>query len=356
MFPYYVLVVGAVVIGALLSASRKQGMREEGSSSQLGRVGSLVMLCLGILWFVVPAGLRYGVGEDYWRYVSNYHGIYRQLPGTTGLLDEPGIRLLAAASIWLRDDTTTFFMLASAMTVVPVLLLVFKRSPYISFSLYLFITTLAWQESFNIVRQCIAASIILWGYPYILHRQFARFSVVVVIAMLFHVSAVALLLLFFLPRRPLRVHEFTLCSLVAVGLLGSYALIEPYVDEAVLGSSYFVEEVNPLRIGLAWVPVILYWLFTRKSTLTAEGHFLANVMVVNALGAVAAMNSAYLTRVLIYTSLFACIAIPVILRGTPKPLRYGVSFGIVLIYGLAWFLVTSASSTLNPFVWAASGS
>ena len=73
------------------------------------------------------------------------------------------------------------------------------NQPLLPLSIALFVLLGTWQGSFNGVRQYLAAAIIFAGHSLILNRRFKLFLLVVLMAALFHISALVCLAFYFVP-------------------------------------------------------------------------------------------------------------------------------------------------------------
>ncbi|WP_053373003.1 EpsG family protein [Paenibacillus sp. FJAT-27812] len=76
-------------------------------------------------------------------------------------------------------------------------------------SIYLFISLGFYNFTFSGIRQAIAISVILFSYKYIINRKIVKFSICVIIAALFHKSAIIFLPAYFL-------YFFTITPIIAI--------------------------------------------------------------------------------------------------------------------------------------------
>jgi transmembrane protein EpsG len=316
-------------------------------------------------WLAVAAGaalaavgaLRWQVGVDY----NTYAGAYPLFRDTNwdemSVAKEPGLRVLAKMAAVLYDDYATMFAIASVITLVLCVRTLHKYSQAFFLSLMLFVLTGAWQGTFNGMRQWLACAIIFAGHRFILERRFVPFALAVMLASLFHVSAVLLVLLYFVPRRRLGLGRGTLLIIAVVAAAQSYDLLAQGVEllrDDITGltrSGYFNEQVNPLRVLSALGPPILYLVFTDRDRLSDSSRFYINVAFVHAAITAAAFDSAYITRFTAYTLPFVALAIPAMLNMERRLLK-GLLIGITLgLYAVTWYLDTSYSSYTATFRW-----
>lgn len=341
-----------VYVAVLLTATALAGLARsrsdrEGRSKQAGNLP--LVLCVAILAGL--AGFRWGVGADFYQYVANYLGVYREQ--FTWSTRDPGFRLLTRVAVAIYDHPSTFFMLASLLTVGLTVIALRRNSPNFAFAIFLYVTTISWQGSFNAVRQYLAAAVVLAGLQLILKQRFWPYAIVVACASLFHLSAIVLLLLYFVPLRRLKIREVVLLGAAAIVALNSYDIVVRLLVTLGIGdvssADYFQESIHPLRVAIALGPYMLY-LFTSRHSVHREVHFFGSMMLLNALVWVFALDSAYLARFAIYTNILVALSIPWSLREVSEPrVRLLAGWVIGLVYFVYWYLGTADDPFLNPY-------
>ena len=152
---------------------------------------------------IAVGALRWRVGTDYVAYAGEYPDYVTMSWRDYDLVNEPGIRVLSRLAYYVRDDYTTMFALAAAITIGLSIYTLYRDSNAFAFSVLLYVITGPWLGSFNGVRQYLACSIIFAGHRLVLDRRFGRWLLVVLVAGLFHVSAYLMVLFYFVPRRRL---------------------------------------------------------------------------------------------------------------------------------------------------------
>jgi hypothetical protein len=299
------------------------------------------------------AAVRWRIGTDYRQYEHDYVDYVRTPGSEMGFFDEPGIRVIAKIAARVHDDPTTMFAIASVITVGLTVYTIYKNTSALPLALLLYVLAETWQGSFNGVRQYLACAVVFAGHRFIIDRRFWRYLLVVLVAMLFHISAAIMLLAYLIPRRQLRPIAVLALMLVAAFAVNFYAQLGDVIDAVkgsdVSGGSYFAREVNPFRILLAFAPSVMYLLFTQRKNLSATGHFYANMMFINGVVFLAAAGSAYLARFGIYTSVFIALALPEMLNSRERSFRTVLILAVIALYGVFWYLDTSHVTSLNPY-------
>lgn len=153
------------------------------------RGGRLPLYILTII-LVVFAGLRYGIGSDYFLYATLYRSVIpSSLADSLSLVpQELGWVTLAFILRSFTDSPYAIFWIASVLTVVPTLLAFRRKSANATLSVFLFFFLGYYAVTFNAVRQSIAVAFLLLAETY---RGESRFKWLLfsAIAVLFHSSA-----------------------------------------------------------------------------------------------------------------------------------------------------------------------
>lgn len=217
---------------------------------------------IGWVVIILFSGLRYGIGTDYFSYEAIFYSI--DSGGSYNESLEPGFKFLGSLFSNTKNGFYCFIFLLSTITNVFFLFAIYKESEKISenlkaLSLILFFLTSTYFWPFNGVRQGIACSFIVFSLRYIFRRDFIRFCLCVVIAALFHKSAIVVVFIYFLYGVRLS-SFFYLCAVLAsiiihqtgvVSLIGQMLL--PY-----LGEKYARYIYNPLNFGGSGLGVYVY--------------------------------------------------------------------------------------------------
>ena len=304
---------------------------------------------------IAVGALRWRVGTDYGAYSSEYADYVAMPWRGYDLVNEPGIRALSRLAFYVRDDYTTMFALAAAITIGLSVYTLYRDSNAVAFSVLLYVITGPWLGSFNGVRQYLACAIIFAGHRMILERKLGRWLLVVLVAGLFHISAYLMVLLYFIPRRrlsPISAIVLIVLAGFATEVYGRFLelVVVFRVDQDFGGQgSYFLEEVNPLRIAAALAPLVFYALFTDKTKLSSDDHFYVHILLLHGAIMLASSGSAYVARFAIYTGVFLCLAIPRLVTSKDPRARAFVILLIIAFYGLFWYVETAGIRELANY-------
>lgn len=302
-----------------------------------------------LLILVSVAGLRYQVGTDYGAYAGGFPQYIDESISFnwTLLTAEPGIRVLARIIGLVYYDYALFIFVCSLITVGLYVFHIHKVSNKFWVSIVLFVLIGSWAVSFNAVRQTLAAAIVFAGHRYIFQRKLLHWSLIVLAATLFHVTALLVFFFYFIPVKQAKPSMLFAMAFAAAfgGWFSEYFFLfrgvlegtDGSINEA--GSRYAETAVNIFRVVIAWVPVLIYLFLLRNKT--ARHHrfsFYMNLTIVNAVLASITKDSALLFRFGLYSQIFLAISWPMIITCLNKSIR-NIALIILLVLYLLWFMV-----------------
>lgn len=158
-----------------------------------------------MLILVFFAGFRtITVGTD----SENYFLFFDRLnQGNTAITDsrfEPLYKLINIIVFKLGYEYEYLTLFASILTIVPLYFAFNKSSKYPLYSWFVYLAFCYYYQSFNILRQCIAASWVLLAYCYfdeskrLFSKENRKTIILTIIAILFHYTAILAFLVYFL--------------------------------------------------------------------------------------------------------------------------------------------------------------
>ena len=272
---------------------------------------------------IVVAGLRHGVGTDYWAYYRTNVTDWQTVWNAFIRYKEPGIRLLSKITRDISDSGTGLIILSSLITVGVYCLMIYRHSTMYLVSMLIFLFLGDWAGSFNGVRQYLAAAVLFAGHRFILKRKLIPYLLVVFLASLFHRTALVMIIPFFLFTRKPDMTQFVLLAAGAFVIRLSYdiifSLIGSYKGTIVdFQDQYITTSINPLRIAVCFIPVILFLLTGNKQSLNKEQTVYINALFFNAFAMLAAAGSTYLGRIGLYTGAMVTIGYGHLFRIIPE--------------------------------------
>ena len=266
MIPYFILFITPAWV-ALLSPPLKS-LRADGTRPL--RVDGVWILIIVTLTLVV--GFRYEIGGDwgsYLRYFSNAKNLNFGTVGSNGLLGDPGFIALNLISYHLELGFSGVNTI-SALIFSTGLILFCRNLPRPWLALACAIPYLVIVVSMGYTRQSIALGLVMVGFVMLARSKYTAFVVWVLVAALFHKSAVLVI-----PIAALSISKnrwlgvLIVCigtSLGFVVLLADSAadMIRNYTDEQMQSSG------ASIRLAMNALPAVLFLLYKRKYRLTVD--------------------------------------------------------------------------------------
>lgn len=160
----------------------------------------IVTMCI----LVVVSALRCNVGSDYVSYYLRYNSITNVYSGIKDIIINSNsvmFDILAyIVKIIVNNEYAIFWVVA--LIIYPCLIIVLRKNfkkPYIGLAVYLFMGF--YSISNNIIKQYLAMCLILISYKYLISRKKLKFIFIVIIASLFHSTALIAALLIILSTK-----------------------------------------------------------------------------------------------------------------------------------------------------------
>jgi len=316
---------------------------------------SIIFIFIIFLILATVAGLRWRVGTDYGGYALNYRFYQITFLDSIKSYNEPGIHIIAVISKYIYDDYATMFFLASFITILLFTYTITKYSNHYLLSFFLLVFIGSWHGTFNGVRQYIACAIVFASLSYIINRKFIIYLLCILIAASFHISAISMIVLYFIPLKKISIWQSIFIIIGSAALISSYDIIFNIIanikETDLVITPYMTQKINIFRIIVTFAPILVYFLFSKKDFLPKRDYFLINTLFLNAGIMIFTSNSAYLGRLGIYTNIFNTLAFPKILNGKDKYLNYLLIVIIFFLYGFYWYYDVYKDPSLNNFEW-----
>ncbi len=312
-----------------------------------------ILLIAAVLIFV--AGFRYRVGADYGNYMSMYARLKNNWVDELIRFQEPGLAVICKIASFIYDDYATMFFLVSLITIWLYVKTIAKNSTTILFSILLYIFVGSWAGSFGAIRQYCAAAIIFAGHRYIYNKKIWKYLLVIIIAILFHRTAIIMLPVYFTANKKISFKLVAIIIMATIAVRYSYdyifAFMSGYKGTDQSGYAYMQTQVNTLRVLVALAPIVLYIGCSRKVRSEPETQFYSMLLFVNAAFMLATSNSSYLARAGIFTEIYPVFAFPKLLAGYEAKTHSLLIALVIVLYFIYFIYQLYSSSSLNMFQW-----
>ena len=162
------------------------------------------------LMIIIPpillATFRHNVGYDYGSYIEGYNNMFsvsiESIFNEYTIGDPIAYYLITKFATFFKSDRV-YLMILAILSIVPGVLYIYndwKDSRLKSLMIFIFMFN-PFIFSFSACKQGIALSILMFSLKYIFERKLIKFIFCVLIAFLFHSTAIVFLFMYFLPNK-----------------------------------------------------------------------------------------------------------------------------------------------------------
>ncbi len=211
-------------------------------------------ICLTALFFIlfIPSALRIHTGNDYLTYIVRFHDAY------TGnhIVTEPGFNLIVNAVYRFMGQEVFLLVFAvfAFLTVAVFLRAIYTQSRDMAMTVFLFLALGLYFQTYNTVRYYLALGILLGSMRYAVKKEYIKFAAAVLIAAMFHKTAVCVLI--FYPFCTFRWNRI-LAVLMAAGGVSGLMFKQQYLALFLRIYPSYVNEDEYLASGsISWVNLL----------------------------------------------------------------------------------------------------
>lgn len=354
---FYFGVAALTTALAMLVEGRR---RMHAGGGMLSRRRMLDYVCLSALFIILAglAGLRIEVGNDYGKYVENFHEIWA---GTDSayVVTEIGFNIV----VWIiytlsgYENYLLVFALFGAGTAFFFLKAMDDESVDFGVSFMMFVLLGIYFRTFTTVRYYFALSVALYSIRFLRRRQYGGFCLWIVFAALFHKSVLLVIPLYILAH--LKWKSWFAWALAAVGAF-AFLFQRPILELALKiyptyrDTVYLSQDIG-LRANAAGIfRCVLVFLLAlacgKESREDEENRF---YLKLNFLGLLAYTGGSFLplvSRIAYYAVTPQLFLMPGLLAGVKDERRRkalkGLVFAICLLY-FFWFLKTASGGGIR---------
>ena len=224
-----------------------------------------------IFWILfIPSALRIYTGNDYRTYIYHFHDSYRDIFVVT----EAGFNAVAKYVYSFLDEEyfLVLFALFAFVTILFFLKAMYEQSCDFGMSFMLFMAYGLYFQTYNTVRYYMALAIVFYALRFVRDRQYVKFLIAVLVAALFHKTAIAVLLIYPVCRMRWTIYHYVI--IVTAGISGLIfksqymdlfvRLYPSYKNEPEYLASGGVSIINILRVAAVLAFAIAVLIFCGK--------------------------------------------------------------------------------------------
>ena len=326
----------------------------------INKIYFAIIACIELITFTAIRGEN--VGADNSHYLSAYH-ILRNTNGVEvftlkmpwNIDFEPGYLFFNRILAFLQLNDFMFQLIISSIIYIPIFFTIYKYSDREFISILVYFAFGLFSHSLGLQRQLIAVSIIILGLKQITKRHFVKYALHVIVASLFHISAIYMIILYFMYR--LRVNKKNLIILISIELcmlmfsrnilniifkiLPSYSHYTN-TDKFTSGGSY-------LRLLCLTAIVVFTFLFYKKMDISEERKVSIDATALSIIVQPVAYSFGLMGRAVDYTIVFLIILVPNLVdvfEPSEKPI---VSYSIIIILLFMVYLNLNGNTYVCPY-------
>lgn len=307
---------------------------------------------LGFAILVTVASLRYMVGTDFQTYM-NIISRYGNMPWNELLSfsysGDFGFKIFTK-SIYQIGGHKLFFAVSALFTILPIYLIIKNNFQRIYTGLsFVYFLLLFYPASYNIIRQYIAAGIIFYSLKYIFSGNSKKFILLILLAFLFHKSAIVFLpVYFFWNHRENKIANLRIIipsMVIVVIMVLNYSLVIEFFSSLQVFESYSTYSISQERgsnrdFFVYLLMLIIFFIFLKKLRKIDERNMLFFIMFF--IGVVISLTGFYhpqVKRIAIYYQLPSMILIGYLPMVFVKEYRFFIMLSIT-VTAMMFFIVT----------------
>lgn len=297
---------------------------------------------------VLFCGLRTGYNDT-----GTYQFIYNLIPENVNLFEginwlaigeNPGFEFTNRILRRLDFSAQSYLMFYAVITVGIFVWFIHKYSCNFPVSIFLFIAFAGYVFTLAAIKQCLAMALGMLATDRAIRKKYTAFVFWILVAALYHPYALMYLIVPLLMFKPWSKKTFLMLGVFAVlgvslqGLMGTIVSVTDLLGENYDAASFAGEGVNPIRLAVTAVPVVVS--FVTRRVIAAENNKVQNLMMnLTMLNAeimfVALFGTAnYFARLANYFIVFQAISIPWLFTHFNHRSKQLITSAAMVCYGL----------------------
>lgn len=338
MLIYVILIITILAMGYIFKAN---------SSDKNKRI---YIIIIGIILIIISGFRSIKVGADTLQFCRDFDNIkyiaWNSLIGETRY--EIGFVFFCKLLGIICNDSQILIFFTSLIINVLICRFIYKESEDCVLSSYLYVTLNYFATNMNTMRQAIAMSIIILAYMNFLKKnKKVSYTVCILVACLFHMSAICGAFLLFLPNKKYSIKEYNITIVISIiaflladklfviftQILGNYA---GYIGSEFYEPNYFAAVIKLLVL---FVILTVGYIYNKETKNDINSKYLYISSLALIFGA-ASVKITLLGRISNYFSIFNIILLPNILKNyNDKKQIYLVYYLVYVLCFLYWLIV-----------------
>ena len=361
----YYLTIGAIFILSILAMAYPQYKVQDGINTHI-KEPSFVFVFFIMLILISVYTLRWCNGTDYYNYYLDFQKM--KYVKMDYILKHRDIlfSLLTYYTYKLSNGNFIIYnMILGILIYVPVVLTLKKQSSNFLVTMLLYIFMTLYFTPFNTIRQGIACSICFYAYNYINQHEYMKFVVMVLVASMFHSTALILIPILLFLNEEFFSNKIKLAILLSIFVFINLDSLWSYfieflnlIGQSKIASDYkdsLLDEngVNIYRVIVAFLPTVISYIFYNKIKQSNEGmkniDFMMNMSIFSAIFILFGIKFAVIARVSQYFEIYNVLLYPYILKCFDIKARRFVTFSVLVLYFVYMSVLLPSGGDIVPY-------
>lgn len=317
-----------------------------------------------IIILIVVSGIRCNVGSDYYSYYIAYNNWLVNLDSIHDVVQSNsqfGLYVLGFILKSITDFPYAIFWMIACM-IYPCMIIYMRKAtqkPSIAFMCYALLGFFA--ISNNILKQAMAMLIMIYAYECLANHKKIKFIFVVLIASIFHTTAIIAAILMIISRKiKPSYNNLLVCILAGVvaflsyhvigNVIGSISILErfqTYFINTTTYSSMLKETIGTVGYALIYIAITVI-LISKKEEIkenNEEAYKRIPMLMIGVAISIFSINNWTINRIALYLYQFVITIMPALfaIKYTPKEKKYYLLMILTLLVGACLFLTIFAA-------------
>ena len=345
---FYIIMfsVSAIIITKVGSLYKRQ-------ESQRNKVKIIILTIIGIGIPIIIGAIRYRVGTDYENYMIIYNN-KQNIDILQGMIQENErffFLIIKIAAFF--NNYQVMFAIITFLTVIIYYkaILNYKEKVSLGFTFFLYLF-LNFTESFNVIRQALAVAIVFYSYKFVLNRNFVKFLLTVIIATMFHITALIFIPFYFIcsnkQNETKKIKAIKVCAVImVVFLVFNYAdlinSISTNVESFERYGAYANEKITANRETIMNFAILIFILLFRKKLIRYDyrNNTLIFLYFIGFLFSLTGYSSAFVKRVAMYFDVSGLILLATFPQIVKNSRQKALIYFLLILYAIGIFTIST---------------
>ncbi|MGM8364845.1 EpsG family protein [Virgibacillus sp. W0181] len=310
-----------------------------------------LLIFVAFVSLTLVSGLRANIGDTYF-YIHSFETNYFTWESVLADKDIGFGLLQFILKNYVSEDPQILIFITALLTNLLLVIVFYHYSRMIEISLYVYITGGLFLVSMNGIRQVLAAAIAFTAIRFLIKGNFIAYTFIIIVASLFHQSALVLIPIYFLVRYKAWSKATVALIIFSVIIVLGYEQFSNLLFTAIEDTQYghyesFAEGgANTLRVLVAAVPLVIAYLGREKlRRIFPSSDYIVNMALVGLIFMIISTQNWIFARFSIYFEIYTLILLSWIIQLFTESNRKLIYYGIIVCY-LAYYYYENVM-TLN---------